>query len=320
MNIINIGGWYVGNTAILDWMDGFEELAFIKGDFNITRLEGGIMDMIAEQDVDNKLAYIDIQKKQCYLGAGRALKIFVGRYTKHFLKPKQSPSYLGHFSFHTTLYKFLNRYENLLKRSENFDEIAFWQSWLSTNPSLDSGHKRYKHTVYQNPFFYDETFDGHKDIWPKLFSPYKMIFVHRDPLDQFSDIVNKGDHLLASWPRFHGGTENMHPADRFFTISKKLYTARLRMAESLTKEDLVVFSFEDFLYEHERVTNNLKEFLKIESKRDINNRRFVRDDSIKNIGKGKDNTKAAELLRGKPYIMQELNELRYKLINHPLAI
>jgi hypothetical protein len=39
LNIINIGGWYVGNTAILDWMDGFEELAFVKGDFNITRLE-----------------------------------------------------------------------------------------------------------------------------------------------------------------------------------------------------------------------------------------------------------------------------------------
>lgn len=320
MNIINIGGWYVGNSAVLDWMDGFEELAFVKGDFNITRLEGGIMDMIAEQDVNKKIEYATLQKIKCYLGLARVFKSFVGRYTKNLMKPRISPSYSGHFGFHTVLLKYLKRYEYLLKNNKEFDEIAFWQGWLSTLPILDSNFKNYKHTVYQNPFFYDETFEGHKDVWPQLFAPYKMIFVHRDPLDQFSDIVNKNDHLLTSWPRFHGGTENMHPADRFLTIAKKLYTARLRMAENLTEENLVIFSFEDFLREHERVASRLKEFLNIKSARDINNRRFVRDISIKNIGKGKQNQKVLELLEGKPYVMQELNYLRDKLQNHPLAI
>ncbi|WFE68808.1 hypothetical protein P8S54_00480 [Thiomicrospira sp. R3] len=320
MNIINIGGWYVGNTAILDWMDGFEELAFVKGDFNVTRLEGGIMDMMAEKDINRKLQLINNQKKESIKGLARAFKSLVGRYTKHIMKPRMSPSYNGHFRFHSDYLKYLSRYENMLKAGEKFDEINFWQNWLSTLPKLDSGHKNYKHIVYQNPFFYDETYAGHKDIWPQIFSPYKMIFVHRDPLDQFSDIVNSGGHLNVSWPRFHGGTENMHPADRYFSIAKKLYTARLRMAENLTKDDLVIFSFEDFLQNHERVTTELKSFLDISSERNQNNKRFVREKSLKNIGKGQHNQEALKLLENKKYVLDELNELRNKLSEHRCAI
>jgi hypothetical protein len=278
------------------------------------------MDMISEKDINRKLQFINKQKKESIKGVARAFKSFVGRYTKHLMKPRMSPRYNGHFRFHSDYLKYLSRYENMLKAGEKFDEINFWQDWLATLPKLDSGHKSYKHTVYQNPFFYDETYDGHKDIWPQLFSPYKMIFVHRDPLDQFSDIVNSGGHLNTSWPRFHGGTENMHPADRYFTIAKKLYTARLRMAKNLTKEDLVIFSFEDFLQNHDRVTSELKLFLYITGERNQNNKRFVREQSLKNIGKGQHNKEALKLLEGKDYILEELNGLRNKLNENSCAI
>ncbi|HCF7793923.1 TPA: hypothetical protein NIK96_002936, partial [Vibrio cholerae] len=316
MNIINIGGWYVGNSAILDWMDGFEELAFVKGDFNIARLENGVMDMIAEENTTEKLKMIKLQKQQCIKNLYSVTRSFVGRYTKHLLKPKIQPSHSSYLRFHTVLYKYLYRYENNVLKSDSFDEILFWKGWLATLPKLDSAHKKNTHTVYQNPFFYDETFSGHKDIWPKLFSPYKMIFVHRDPLDQFSDIVNSGSHLNTSWSRFHGGTENMHPADRYFSIAKKLYSARLRMAENLTKKDLVIFSFEEFLKNHERVTAELKSFLNITSERDPNNKRFVIEQSLKNIGNGQRNNDALMLLDGKDYILEELNNLRDKLNLH----
>lgn len=320
MNVINIGGWYVGNTAVLDWLDGFDELAFVKGDFNVTRLENGVMDMIAVTDKNKKLTMIAHQKKDCYLGFYRVTKSFVGRYTKNLLKPRLSKSYNAHLGFFIDYYKFLSNYEKKIINNEVFDEIEFWKCWLGTLPSLDSSHKKFTQTVWQNPFFYDETFDGHKDIWPALFAPYKMIFVHREPLDQLADIVAKGDHLISSWPRFHGGTEEMHPADRYFTIAKKLYLARLRMAENYTKNDLVIFSFEDFLQEHDRVTKSLKLFLGIKGSRDPNNKRFVRENSIKNIGKGENNLEVLKLLEGKPYILRELNELRDKLSSHPLAI
>lgn len=320
MNVINIGGWYVGNTAVLDWMDGFNELAFIKGDFNVTRLENGIMDMIAETNIDKKVTMVRLQKKECLIGMYRTTKSFVGRYTKNIMKPKNPKFYNDYFKYYKDYFQRLTQYESNILSNSSFDEILFWKEWLQTLPKLDSSHKNFKHIVYQNPFFYDETFDSHKDVWPKLFSPYKMIFVHRNPLDQFADIVSKGDHLLTSWPRFHGGTENMHPADRFFEIAKKLYIARLRMAKDYSQEDLVIFSFEDFLQNHERVSNRLKGFLGIQGDRDPDNKRFILEDSLKNINKGEEDLVVASLLEGRPYIIKELNELRDQLSNHILAI
>lgn len=321
MNIINIGGWYVGNSAILDWMDGFDELAFIKGDFNIARLENGIMDMILCKDKDIKLSMINYNKMLCYKSIYLLTRRFIGKYTKHLLKSKKSVnSHYDYFNFYKLLYLTLKKYEKKILNNSSFDEVVFWKDFLSNLPSLDSKYKKYKHIVYQNPFFYDETFDGHKEIWPQLFHPYKMMFIHRDPLDQFSDIVNAGGHLMTSWARFHGGTEHMHPADRFLTIAKKLYSARLRMAEKCDKNNLVIFSFEDFLKNHERVVDKLKPFLDITSERDPLNKRFVLEKSLKNIGKGKHNIEALNLLKEKNYVIDELNMYRDKLINHKLAL
>jgi len=276
--------------------------------------------MLVEPDLFKKIEMINVQKKACYMGLYTVSRIFIGRYTKHLLNFKSSPRYNGHLKFYKDFYKYLSKYKEKLISRENFDEIAFWKGWLARLPLLDSGHKNFKHTVYQNPFFYDETFDGHKIIWPELFSPYKLIFVHRDPLDQFADIVKAKEHSLVSFPRFHGDTETMHPADRFLAISKKIYNARLKMAASYTKDELVIFSFEDFLQEHERVTKGLKYFLDINTQRDLKNRRFILGSSLKNIGKGKLNEEVAYLLTDKSYVMEELNELREKLINHNNAI
>lgn len=320
MNIINIGGWYVGNSAILDWMDGFDELAFVKGDFNVVRLENGVMDILAEPNPFKKIEMINVQKKACYRGGCSVSRTFIRRYTKDLFKPKFSPSYGDHLKFYKDFYSQLSVYKTKLISHEDFDEIAFWNSWLTKLPFLEPAKKDFQHIIYSNPFFYDEMFAGHKNIWPKLFAPYKLIFVHRDPLDQFADIVKAKHHTLSSWPRFHGGTEAMHPADRFLAISKKIYKARLRMVENYTKDELVIFSFEDFLQEHERVTKSLKYFLEINTQRDSANQKFILESSLKNIGKGRFNEEVASLLKGKDYVMEELNCLRDRLITHNNAI
>jgi hypothetical protein len=322
MNIINAGGWYVGNSAILDWMDGFDDLAFIRGDFNISRVENGIMDILSEPCPHKKIEMIRIQKNACFKGFYFTTRSFIGRYTKFLLKPNSSPTndHDRNLRFYINLYNYLSIHEKKMTSCEEFDEIKLWSDWLAKLAPKSSDHKKFKHTVYQNPFFYNEIFDAHKDVWPKLFSPYKLIFIHRDPLDQFSDIVNDKAHTLVSWPRFHGGTETMHPADRFLTIAKKIYNARLKMAKNYKKDELVIFSFESFLQEHERVTKKLKTFLGVKTQKDSFNKRFILKNSLKNIGTGKFNEEAAILLKGKEYVMEELYDLREQLINHNNAI
>lgn len=320
MNIINVGGWYVGNSAILDWLDGFDEIAFIKGDFNIARLENGIMDIIAAVDPIDKIEMVKVQKIACYKSIYTVSRRYVGRYTKHLFKEYKSPSYDAYFKFYITLFKYLYNYEKKILSKIDFDEIEFWSGWMNTLPQQESNYKSHKHAVYQNPFFYDELFGGHEDVWKKLFSPYKLMFVHRDPLDQFSDIVNDGAHLNTSWSRFHGGTEDMHPADRFLSISKKIYNARIRMASEYTKNELIIFSFEEFIECHGIITDRLKDFLGLKEDRDGHNKRFVLEESKKNIGKGSCNDDALRLLEGKEYVMDEINVLRNQLINMKQSI
>lgn len=320
MNIINVGGWYVGNSAILDWMGGVKEIAVIKGDFNIVRLENGIMDMISEQDKEKKLLMITYQQKQSYKGFYWASRMLIGRYTKRLFEKKTIPSYYGHFKFHKIFLKYLKEYKDKVILGEPFDEVVFWQSWLNTLPSLSSEKNNFEHIVYQNPFFYDTTYDGHSDIWPNLFGPYKMIFVHRDPLDQFSDIVNGNAHLDASWPRFHGDTKDMDPAERFLTISKKIFQARLEMADKHTENELIILSFEDFLQKHELVTSKLCTFLNLNPATLNCSSNFDLSKSLKNVGVGKNNLKALSLLEGKDYILDELYSLREQLKSHDRSI
>jgi len=68
------------------------------------------------------------------------------------------------------------------------------------------------------------------------------------------------------------------------------------------------------------MTKKLKTFLDVKTQKDNFNKRFILKDSLKNIGAGKFNKEVASLLKGKEYVMEELNDLREQLINHNNAI
>lgn len=315
VNIINAGGWYVGNTAILDWLDGFEEVAYIKGDLNICRQENGLLDILAESRVEAKLVLLNKIKKDSLFCAKNLTRAFIGRYTKHLFKRVKPIPYSSSFSYYKSLYNFCNGYINGIMRHSDFDEIEYTRNWLH-NLALISVESKAKvnNIVYQNPFFYSETFAGHDGVWEKLFNPYKLIFVHRDPVDQFCDIVRSGDHKLASWARFHGDTSSLHPVERFLVISKKIYTARIRIAKESTKNNLLIFSFEDFILDHETIACDLKNYLGINSERDHNNKRFLLSESKKNINKGQFDNKTIQLLSGRESAISEIRSMREELI------
>lgn len=321
INVLNAGGWYVGNTAILDWMDGFDDLTVVKGDFNVTRYENGIMDIIAEKKIPKKIAMIRSQKLLCIKSIYYVSRIKIGDYTKRLLKPKTKHSYYAHYTFFKLYYEYLVKHEKSLLLKDYFDEVKLWKEFLYKQSFVACNKiKSKKNIIYQNPYFYSETFSKHEAIWPELFFPYKSIFIYRDPIDQFSDIVNNGAHLDTSWPRFHAGTENLDPAERFLTISKKIFKSRMEISKNLGKDELLIISFEDFLQKHEEVSKKLKDFLSIEGDRDNNNKRFSVNKSLKNIGKGKFNIKAMSILNSKEHILQELYTIHNTLKNHKNSI
>ncbi|MBO1923738.1 hypothetical protein [Thiomicrorhabdus sp. 6S3-12] len=320
INVINIGGWNVGNGAIVEWLDSIDQVARIQGEFNITRAPGGVLDLLAEQDSERKERLIKALSAQCNKGMLRGFK----RKVRGLLfTRKRDLEYKNLYEFHRGLKTTLLEHQALLKSGAVFDEFDLWRKWLASLAELYPSDQKRKVLLFQNPFFYDETFDLHSKVWPELFNPYKLIFVHRDPLDQWSDIVTKKEHLMTrstiTGSRPFKGTEEMHPADRFLHIAKNNYLARLRMAKEYTRDNLIVFSFEDFINSHDFVTRELLHFLDVEQS-PRRQSSFDLSVSRKNIGIGKNNAEALQLLEGKDYVLEELYELRDQLINTEQSI
>jgi hypothetical protein len=230
-----------------------------------------------------------------------------------------SADHTNQWFFYKQLHKRLNIYYSKIQQSD-FNELVYWQEWLA---ELSGSHLGLNKTiqVLQNPFFYKNFYPNYADTCPRFFSPFKMIFIHRDPLDQFTDLVLKKGHLKltsnVSGSIVYQGTEHLEPADRFFHIAKKIYQSRIQLAKQLSTDQLLIVSFEDFLIRHETISSYIQQFLNISTDKKNNNTSFNKKKSINNIGIGQNNEQVYELLKNKFNIIQELNDLRSELESFP---
>jgi hypothetical protein len=331
INILCQGGWHVGQSALLDWLDGFEEISLVSGENEYLRKENGVFDLLAENNISEKLKILNSLKLDAFSGIYHSLVSYSSfLFKKKFAKSQFTDEIVSrwerqkkvfrYISFNTSLCHYVSVEQRKLLYNKPFDEMAHWGKWLSYINHIGSKKKKANLYVQHNPFFYKEIIPNHEGIWQKFFEPFKIIFVYRDFLmDQFSDFVTYKSYIPFAHRSYYG-TEHLHAADRYFELIKRIYLARLRMAKEYSPDQLIVLSFEDFLQNHQAVTAKLKSFLSIKSERDPYNKRFILEQSMKNIGNGKNNTEALSWLEGRPHIMKELYELKEQLANLPHAI
>jgi hypothetical protein len=314
-NIVNIllqGGWLVGQGAIIAWLRGFEEVKYVTGGFpdgehEMFRKEDGILDLLSLEDNNKKLELLKRMQKRALAGI---IKIIGSNILYHPIQKINTSTYF-------LLYHYLRNEKRKLKRGKIFNEIEYWKEWLVKFNNI--GHRiDYKKNqlalyLHHNPFFYSENFSAHEKTWPQFFSPYKLIFIHRNSIDQFADVVKNNAYIITTHHRFWNGTEYLSAIDRYFEICKRIYSARLRMAKEYSPGQLLIVSFEDFILKHEQVAHQIKSFLGIQSNYNPNNKHFTLEQSRKNIGIGKNNSKILGFLDEKPYILEELNSMYRQL-------
>jgi hypothetical protein len=315
VNILLQGGWCVGQGALIAWLRGFEEINYVTGGFpdgehEMFRKEDGVLDLLSLDDSTKKAELLKRMKKRTLAGIVRASgrNILYHSFQKINLKA------------YFLLYYFLVNEEWKLKSEKPFNEITYWKKWLIKFNNIDYKKKSSFLYMHHNPFFYVENFSMHEKIWPQFFSPYKLVFIHRNPIDQFTDIVQNNYHIITAPHRFWNGTEHLSAIDRYFEVCKRIYSARLRMAKEYSPCQLLILSFEDFILKHEQITPQIKSFLGIQSNYDISNKHFVLEHSKKNIGNGKSNLEILSLLDEKTYIMEELNSMYRQLDMLPHTI
>jgi hypothetical protein len=322
-NILFQWGWYSGTGAVVDWLDGFEEANTITNQGSYFSTEDGIYDLLTEEDIAKKLKIIKNLKIKIITNA---IELLPFEYYRRLVKHIHPSDYYNRkfISYFFTFYHFLSQEARKLRRGHSVDEYLHWKKWLNYSSRLGSKKKFAILNCHANIFNCGEMFSGHNNIWPKLFEPFKLIFVHRDPLDQFADLVKEDRHLNVNChiaPRYFGSDVGCLSAiDRFFITNKRFHLAKLRMAEQYGPDRMAIVSYEDFLQKHSTISEQLKSFLGIKSERNPKNDHFVLEQSMKNIGIGKDNKQALSLLAEKPHVLDELYKLREQLNLLPHAI
>ncbi|WP_063660033.1 sulfotransferase [Aliivibrio fischeri] len=319
MNLLCIGGWFSGNSAILDCIDSHENIKYLKSDFDILRQTNGIMDLIIEKELKKKEEIIKINIKFCTKLLFKEIKFILGKYTKYLFKSKEfhrdrqyKKRYNDNINFNISLiYKFAVYFIrcHFFEMTED-EQVAFWKNWLAISSLNEKDY-----VVYCNPIYYDNFEPEHKELWPKLFSPYKIILVHRNPLDQFYDIYMKEGMSDTSVARFFKGSEELEPIQRFHYIVKKIHEARLNLINTYSKDELLLISFEDFVENSHVHLNEIVGFLGLSNCSFSNSERFDAEKSCRNIGIWKSNEHVKDLIIKNSEIVDELMIMRAELID-----
>jgi hypothetical protein len=315
MNILCIGGWLTGNSAILDFLDQSKDVSYLKSDFDLIRQDNGILDLIEEE---NDLKKYKISRSIFWQSANDlylAIKFKVALYTKHIFRGAQYRRKKIYFSrydsyifFNLNLMAHVILFEISRKIIKNFNEIDFWSLWCIRS-SYKFGRKKTKFSLYCNPIYAIDCISTRDKIWRNLFSPFKVICVYRNPWDQLYDILRIEAHLQTKPKRFFGNTDSYTPAERILEVISSLHKLRLQLSRELSCDDLLIISFDDFINYHDSVVSKINSFLGLDVNSFTKNGFFNLNNSAGNIGIGIHNKNVTEFIKSYPEIFDQMNQM-----------
>jgi len=182
-------------------------------------------------------------------------------------------------SFERLAIDFKNHYDfnYRLKRAENWiDEI--------TNISLKTCGEDGRAVVFDQPII----LGMHRNIWPKIFKPFKLIIVFRDPRDTFAEQANK--HYL-----FRKGMDSDilslygESYENALRYRVDVVMARMKIVDEIlaskSKEEVLLISFEQMVNDYETSRSVIEDFVGL--KRETHITQYLHFDpnwSKRNIG------------------------------------
>lgn len=218
MKLIVSGQKYSGSGALLDWIKGIENI--LVSPIRIIPFEPvsyglRIGEMINEEERSRKLALIDGQISESrkimlrlrLIAIANSAPVLFQTYgtIKKILRKQPLKGARGvHASTGARpdiatikLYRsWLDAYKRNYQQGP-FDEVVFWKEWIET--VITSIQGEYEHIALDKgvPFTQLEL----RELWEALYTPFKMILVHRGPGDKLAENIRQ-----LGWTEFLHGT------------------------------------------------------------------------------------------------------------------
>lgn len=265
-NVLISGLLKSGSSALVDMLREYNDIAVIPEEFDEYRAPDLIADRLlsgAENEFQSDKLYDLVSNrtklKHIYY---RVFPIFdPGKiFKKGFLERVESTEKLT---------KRLNLLENLGNKLGNniaIDEkITLSNRWIKDVANIYGEGKKY--VLFDQPL----TVVNDIETWKKVFSPFKLILVHRDPKDQIADII-RFKYLRSTYggPKMSlsGYTlESIYGRSRQSAI--KFHTEALKnrycwvssLRESLDKDQLLTIDYEGLVKHNKSYRKSIEEFI-----------------------------------------------------------
>lgn len=301
LNILVAGIYWSGSGAVVDYLKGHPDCFVPRGEFTDFKRSGRIGTMLEAPSI----------QRAKWLARSMWVETRLGKLPAAQLKALKSKNpdnlplkeQVGH---NRLKLQFLAEYRRHLREGSKHTDTAIWNRWLQAVGRAQPGGKQA--IVWNQPIWVGK----HEHTWPSVFSPYKLVVVHRDPVDQFAEVVRQGKiGKRKSDPSFDDNEKD----DVAYVLKgiKAKMTSLGALADQLGRKRLLLINFERFVKDHEAEAERLCNFLGLPNTQ-VPSAPFDPSKSILNIGIG-EAEKIQAMLKPHQALLGELRHLRNQLDN-----
>jgi hypothetical protein len=205
-NIIIIGFGNSGSSAAQDLLKeygnigkfSYEEPGWSTGEMNHFRLPGMIGDQLSkltDKDVPDNLTASLIEVKRPVIPLALRIRMLIpdsvySLYKKNEFTRSYASETMNIFRQQQAYHDALKKVSIAFLKSNNYNErFAVAEKWLYEVNEIFGKNKDF---VLHKPIFHE----SHLDVWPKLFEPFKVLVIFREPYDQISTLFAPGMNMI----------------------------------------------------------------------------------------------------------------------------
>ncbi len=287
-NILVVGLLSTGSSALVDLLREYEDIHVIQNEFNDFRAPGLVADQLGSQgdnDFLNEIGKLTTLKNRIKLiysifpilrweiGTIKGIK---GRFKNNLLRIKQINA--------------LNRLNSKLDSTISVkDKIDHANHWIQEVGNINNRNKEF--VLFDQPLLTAINIR----IWKKVFYPFKLIIVYRDPKDQLAEIIKNGN-LYAPYgaPNVNSGgvtLETIYGRNRkaAMTIHIEAIKKRFEWIDSLQNQldenNFLLVDFEGLVNCYDKYKTVIQNFIGNNGQNHVNPKIYFNPkNATKNIG------------------------------------
>ena len=194
-NILIMGTIASGSSALKDMLREYDNINVIPGEFDYYRAPGLVSDQL---DHNTKKDYPDAIDEIVRMRSLKSRVLYKSQVWKLCCKilPRQFWTsnlhnnrlrYLKIYLLHLSYIDLLEKLHESLKSDISLEEkVILTNQWIQSVGNTFTYNKDY--TLFDQPILPWSDID----LWTRVFEPFKLICIHRDPKDQLAEMIKRG--------------------------------------------------------------------------------------------------------------------------------